>query len=78
MTDESIALRELREKSADADLRREMIAFAAERPMELEVQVGYPLLEAGARLAGQMPGSSPGMARRGWASVASLPQCPAS
>ncbi len=38
MTDDSIALRELLEKSADADLLREMIAFAAERLMALEVQ----------------------------------------
>jgi putative transposase len=37
MTDDSIALRELLEKSADADLLREMIGFAAERLMELEV-----------------------------------------
>ena len=38
MTDDSIALRELLEKSADADLLRAMIGFAAERLMELEVQ----------------------------------------
>jgi transposase-like protein len=38
MTDDRIALRELLEKSADADLLREMISFAAERLMELEVQ----------------------------------------
>jgi hypothetical protein len=37
MTDDCIALRELLETSADADLLREMIAFA-ERLMELEVQ----------------------------------------
>ena len=38
MTDDSIALRELLEKSADADLLREMIGFAAERLIALEVQ----------------------------------------
>jgi putative transposase len=38
MTDDSIALRELLEKSANADLLREMIGFAAERLMELEVR----------------------------------------
>ena len=38
MTDDRIALRELLEKSADADLLREMIGFAAQRLMELEVE----------------------------------------
>jgi hypothetical protein len=33
-TDDSIALRALLEKSADADLLREMIGYAAERLME--------------------------------------------
>jgi transposase-like protein len=39
MTDERMALLELVEKSADADLVREMLAFAAERIMEAEVEL---------------------------------------
>jgi putative transposase len=37
MTDDMMALRGLMEKSADADLLREMIGFAAQRLMQLEV-----------------------------------------
>ena len=45
MTDEMISLRGLLETSADADVLREMIGFAAERLMELEVgaPTGRPL-----------------------------------
>ena len=38
MTEDRLALLELIEKSADADLVREMLGFAAERLMEAEVQ----------------------------------------
>ena len=37
MTDDTMALRGLLEKSSDADLLREMIGFAAHRVMELEM-----------------------------------------
>ena len=39
MTDERMALLELIEKQADTDLVREMLAFGAERIMEMEVEL---------------------------------------
>ena len=50
MTDDTMALRTLLEKSPDADFLREMIGFAAERLMELEVQ-GLTGAEHGERTA---------------------------
>ncbi len=38
MTDEMMSLRTLLEKSSDADLLREMVGFAAQRLMDLEVE----------------------------------------
>ena len=38
MTDDRMALIELIEKGADADLVRELLAFAADRMMELKVE----------------------------------------
>ncbi len=53
MTDDRMALIELIEKGADADLVRELLAFAAERMMELEVEArtGAP---AGVRSADRL------------------------
>jgi transposase-like protein len=48
MTDDRMTLIELIEKSADSDLVRDMLAFAAERLMELEVE-GLTGAPAGAR-----------------------------
>jgi hypothetical protein len=53
MTDDNSALRELLETSADADLWREMIGFAAERLMELEVQ-GLTGADYGERAPGRL------------------------
>jgi len=39
MTDDEMALLELLEKGAGADLIRDMLAFASERVMEVEVEV---------------------------------------
>lgn len=48
MTDDRMALVELIEQGADSDLVREMLAFAAERMMDMEIEAktGVP---AGAR-----------------------------
>ena len=48
MTDARMVLLELVEQEADADLAREMLAFAAERVMELETE-GKTGAPAGAR-----------------------------
>jgi hypothetical protein len=68
MTNDRMALIELIEKGADGDLVRELLAFAAERMMELEVEArtGAP---AGARSPDRLTtewlsGASVGDARR--------------
>jgi len=53
MTDEMMSLRSLLEKSPDADLLREMIGFAAQRLMELEVE-GQTGAGHGERSAGRL------------------------
>jgi len=53
MTDDKIALRGLLEKASDAELLREMIGFAAERLMELEVG-GLTGAAHGERSAGRL------------------------
>ena len=57
MTDEIMALHGLMEESADTDLLREMIGFAAERLMELEVGglTGAAHNEKSAGAAGERP-----------------------
>lgn len=52
MTDERLALLELVEKAADADLVREMLAFAAERIMEAEVEMLTGAAKGAHRAAG--------------------------
>ena len=64
MTDDRMALLELIEKRADTDLVREMLAFAAERLMDLEVEArtGVP---AGARSPERLNHRN-GYRERGW------------
>jgi len=65
MTDEMMSLRALLEKGADADLLREMVGFAAQRLMELEVESLTSAAHGEAAQAGFAPGytsrSSPGV-----------------
>ena len=54
MTDERMALIELVEKAADADLVREMLAFAAERIMDAEAERDCQEFRVRAGIVGKM------------------------
>ncbi len=64
MTDDRMALVELIKQGADSDLVREMLAFAAERMMDMEIEAktGVP---AGARSAARLNHRN-GYRERGW------------
>jgi putative transposase len=73
MTDERMALIELIEKGADADLIRDMLAFAAERLMSLEVEAltGAP---AGVRSPERLTHRN-GYRERAWDTIWPSPSC---
>ena len=60
MTDDTMALRGLLEKSSDAELLREMIRFAAERLMALEVAALLELRQP-AGVGDDLPGRQAGL-----------------
>ena len=64
MTDDRMALIELIEKGADSDLVRELLAFAADRMMELEVEARTGA-RAGARSADRLTHRN-GYRERAW------------
>jgi hypothetical protein len=70
MTDEKMALLDLVEQASDSDFVREMLAFAAERLMDMEVEArtGAPLGARSASRSTQRNGATaiaPGVGARG-------------
>ena len=73
MTEEMMSLQALLEKSADTDLLREMIGFAAHRLMELEVE-NLTGAAHGARSADRMTWRN-GYRDRDWETRCASPNC---
>lgn len=74
MNDDRMALVELIEQGADSDLVRDMLAFAAERMMDLEIEArtGAP---AGRRSQARLNPRN-GYRERGWDTRAGRSDCP--